>query len=104
MMTKKELQQFNSKWDEDRNGCWQWADSLANCGYGTFWLLSAKVRKYAHRVSYEHFKGAISRRHWIDHLCRNRGCVNPDHLEAVTPRANVLRGENVKVIVWRKKV
>lgn len=47
---------------------------------------------YAHRLSYELFVGPIPDGYELDHLCRNRGCVNPAHLEAVTHRVNVLRG------------
>lgn len=49
--------------------------------------------KLAHRVSYEMFVGPIPDGMQIDHLCRNRGCVNPKHLEAVSQRENVIRGE-----------
>ncbi|TBO59895.1 HNH endonuclease [Streptomyces kasugaensis] len=51
-------------------------------------------RQYAHRVSYEAFVAPIPDGLVIDHLCRNRGCVNPEHLDAVTQRVNVLRGES----------
>jgi hypothetical protein len=48
--------------------------------------------KYAHRVSYEAFVGPIPNGREIDHLCRVRACINPLHLEAVTPQVNVRRG------------
>jgi hypothetical protein len=51
------------------------------------------VKRYAHRWSYEHFVGPIPEGLHIDHLCRVRRCVNPDHLEPVTPKENYLRGE-----------
>lgn len=46
-----------------------------------------------HRRSYEHYHGSIPEGKHIDHLCRRRACCNPDHLEAVTPRTNLLRSE-----------
>jgi hypothetical protein len=49
-------------------------------------------REYAHRVAYSRAKGPIPAGFHIDHLCRNRLCVNPDHLEAVDPKTNILRG------------
>lgn len=51
---------------------------------------------YAHRLSYELHKGEIPEGLEIDHLCRNRWCVNPDHLEAVTRRENIMRGDGPK--------
>ena len=77
-------------WDSNNyrvldDGCWEWLGSTST-GYGCF------RRGYAHRYSYELHKGAIPDGLQIDHLCRNRLCVNPDHLEAVTVRVNVLRG------------
>jgi hypothetical protein len=71
-------------------GCWQWTGYLMPNGYARFSV--AGERQYAHRVAYEAVHGPIPNRLVIDHLCRNRGCVNPDHLEAVTQRTNVLRG------------
>lgn len=67
-------------------GCWQWQGSMSPDGYGRFSV------GYAHRFSYEKAIGPIPDGFHIDHLCRNRGCVNPAHLEAVTPRTNILRG------------
>jgi HNH endonuclease len=72
------------------DSCWWWTGCLTNHGYGVAsW--NGKQRP-AHRVFYELRKGPIPEGLAIDHLCRNRSCVNPDHLEAVTLRTNVLRG------------
>jgi hypothetical protein len=71
------------------DGCWEWSRGRAN-GYGAFWNGSRKV--YAHRVIYELLVGPIPEGLQIDHLCRNRGCVNPAHMEPVTQRINLLRG------------
>ncbi len=56
----------------------------------------------AHRFSYELANGPIPEGLQIDHLCRNRGCVRPDHMEAVTPRVNYLRGDSVPAKNARK--
>jgi hypothetical protein len=75
------------------SGCVEWTGFLDRDGYGQFrpgGRDSSKVR--AHRWAYEHFIGAIPGGMVLDHLCRNRCCVNVDHLEVVTPRENWLRG------------
>lgn len=78
------------------DGCWEWTKRRNEHGYGNVSVGSAKDGtnrvKLAHRVSYECFVGPIPDGLTIDHLCRNRACVNPEHLEPVTHRVNVLRG------------
>jgi hypothetical protein len=76
--------------------CWLWSGALNSYGYGTF--REDKKRILAHRWSYQHFVGPIPAGREIDHLCRNRNCVNPDHLEPVTRRVNVQRG-----LVWKRE-
>ena len=78
----------------DRTGeCWEWVAARTSSGYGNFnWLGKNKV---AHRVSYELIKGDIPEGLDLDHLCRNRSCVNPEHLEPVTRRENLLRGDTI---------
>jgi hypothetical protein len=79
--------------------CWVWKNPLDN-GYGRFWVNNKT--KLAHRFSYEFFIGEIPRDKQLDHLCRNRSCVNPDHLEPVDIKTNVLRGEGLSAQNARK--
>lgn len=80
-------------WEKvDRSGdCWLWTGSLTRDGYGNL-TLRGKVRR-AHRVSYEDAKGAIPEGLELDHVCRERRCVRPDHLEPVTHAENMRRSE-----------
>lgn len=70
-------------------GCWLWQRALNHNGYGQIQYQGKK--QAAHRVAYEVFVGPIPAGLQIDHLCRVRPCVNPEHLEAVSPRENTLR-------------
>lgn len=83
-------ERFLSNVDRRPNGCWQWTGTLDQRGYGKLTVDGAP--RAAHRLSYSFAKGPIPDGLVIDHLCRNPGCVNPDHLEAVAQRENVLRG------------
>lgn len=74
---------------EPMSGCWLWIGSVNNCGYGGIWKDGVCAK--AHRVSYEMAKGKIPPGLDIDHKCKQRCCVNPDHLEAVTEAENVRR-------------
>lgn len=74
-----------------RDSCWEWSGSKMPTGYGSFYLDGASTT--AHRAAYILCVGPIPSKHVVDHLCRNPGCVNPDHLEAVTNRENTLRGD-----------
>jgi len=69
--------------------CWLWTGARFSNGYGSFWLLGKSVG--AHRVAYELWRGPIPEGLHLDHLCRVRHCVNPDHLEPVTVRENLSR-------------
>ncbi len=87
---------FDEKFTVDPGtGCWLWTAFTNPKGYSRF-LLHGKS-ELAHRVSYERHIGLIPEGLELDHLCRVPGCVNPDHLEAVTHKENVRRGNSVKV-------
>lgn len=75
---------------EGENGCWIYTGKLGKNGYGYIGV-DGKT-KLAHRVSYELSIGPIPEGLQLDHLCRVRSCINPDHLEPVTNRENGLRG------------
>lgn len=72
------------------SGCWEWSGGTNSEGYGNFSLKNQAVK--AHRYSFGYFKGEIPKGFVVDHLCRNHKCVNPDHLEAVSNKTNIIRG------------
>lgn len=85
---------------EPNTGCWLWVRAKSVDGYGRIKIDGENVS--AHRTSYAAYLGPIPEGLTIDHLCRTRLCVNPDHLEAVPMGVNVLRGMNTAAQNARK--
>lgn len=98
---RRPVQERFNKWVSKGEGCWPWTGDVDKAtGYGRFWF-NGKTES-AHRVAYELARGPIPKGLHIDHLCRNRICVKPDHLEPVTLVENVMRGEGAAAINARK--
>lgn len=82
--------------------CWLWGGTINLEGYGS--IKRNRKRLVAHRVSYEELVGPIPQGLVLDHLCRVRHCVKPDHLEPVTIKENVLRGQGMGARHARREV
>lgn len=99
---KSSLERFEiAALPEPNSGCWIWTKALSNAGYGK---LRHEFDKsdLAHRFAYWQFRGTIPDDLVLDHLCRNTWCVNPNHLEIVTERVNLIRGNSPVGVNYRK--
>ena len=87
------MKRFNTKYVISDNGCWEWRGFInPKTGYGQFWVNGKDM--LSHRFSYEMFNGIIPSKLVVDHICKNRKCVNPFHLDLTTRVDNVQRGHN----------
>ena len=112
---KSLIERLLSRVDKESSpdGCWLWTGARNgdpkpyNGGYGVIWVENiyvdghrVQVFERVHLVTYRHFIGPIPEGHYVDHVwergCRNRHCCNPEHLEAVPPRENTMRGVAAK--------
>ena len=84
-----------------KDGCWIWAGAKSGAGYGLV-RGPRPLRKVsvAHRLSYEYHIGPIPIGMEIDHLCRHKACVNPDHLQPVPHRVNIQRAKGITNDPW----
>ena len=87
---------------EPNSGCWLWFGAQTPAGYGQVLNPATRKVEYAHRLVYQIEKGVIPAGLHLDHLRRMRCCVNPEHLEPVTTRENLLRGVGFAAVNARK--
>lgn len=87
---------------EAAGDCWEWGGGQTENGYGQFTVRPGASPVRAHRFAYQELVGEIPDGLQLDHLCRNRLCVNPWHLDPVPGRVNTLRGEGISARNARK--
>ncbi len=92
-------ERLREKFSVSASGCWLWNGPLSSDGYGKFQMRSRS--RIAHRAAYEIIVGPIPAGLELDHLCRVRHCVNPEHLEPVTQAENTRRSDIPWMVVKR---
>jgi hypothetical protein len=98
MLTRQQQTLLRHMIPEPNSGCWLWDKGIDIGGYGKFQGAGA------HRLSYQAFKGEIPSGLTLDHLCRVRSCINPDHLEPVSMKTNTMRGTSFSAKYARSTV
>jgi hypothetical protein len=84
---------FQFYYDAGQVGCWEWLGTRNEQGYGMFWPVTSRPHVSAHRFQWIRLFGPVPEGKELDHLCSNRACVNPSHLEPVSHRENCRRGD-----------
>ncbi len=93
------IERFWNKVEVLDEGCWQWKGGKTLHGYAQLWAGKPEQKLLlAHRFSYTYFRSPITTGLEVDHLCRNRACVNPWHMELVSHAVNLARGNRSKHI------
>lgn len=96
------LKWFHKRVDKsNQSGCWLWTGTRSEAGYGRITVRGQRIR--AHRFAYELFCGPIPPGMFIDHLCSNKSCVNPEHLRVVTPEQNAVENNDSCAAVNARK-
>lgn len=110
-MTEKEKlirfrRQFWKYVKTSMNGCWEWQGYVTEAGYGAvkhYQGVNKNQYRSAHRVAFELTFGPVADGLVLDHLCENKTCVNPAHLEAVTHKTNLLRSSRTQAHINKNK-
>ena len=102
LSSKEHKRIFNKIIIDNKTNCWNWIGGKDQQGYGQGFYNHRRER--VHRILYAFFKGKIPRGKimQLDHLCRNTSCCNPEHLELVSQKTNVLRGEGITAQAARR--
>lgn len=97
------LERLNSRIDKT-DTCWIWTGKVDKTGYGSFGMRVEQAcrTRSAHKIVYETLVGEVPEGMQLDHLCKVPLCVNPEHLEVVTPRENIMRSNGLAAINAKK--